>query len=195
MQDLVLHSRFTTIESRLQILETAFHLQGPHKLNARFSRIEAGLARLEAQYGLRQAQHKLAASAQASQHAGSAVSGMQHCLTQELQQRGVSGFKFVRVPGDYYEQPLEFRSASWQHHSENAQMLNKQGFWLQARLLGRSQRRASLQIHHHAGTQATAQLIKSSNNLGVVQSGYSNWPHSLFTYPACPCRTRQIMRT
>ena len=116
MQNLALHSRFMTVESRLQILETVFHLQGPRDLNARFSRIEARLAKLEAQYGLRQAQHELAASAQASQYAGSAVSGMQHCLTQELQQRGVSGFKFVRVPGDYYEQPLEFRSASWQHH-------------------------------------------------------------------------------
>ena len=128
MQDLGLPSRFTSIESRLQTLEAAFHLKGPHDLDARFSRIESRLAKLEAQCGLRQAQHKLAASAQASQHAGSAVGNMQHCLTQELQQRGVSGFKFVRVPGHYYDQPLEFRSACWHHHFEALRCSLKQGF-------------------------------------------------------------------
>ena len=124
MQDLCLHKRFTSIENRMQNLEAAFHRTGPPNLDARLSRIEARLAKLDDHYGLRQAQHKLAASAQASQHAGSAVSGMQHCLTQELQQRGVSAFKFVRVPGHYYDQPLEFRSAcSWQHRFGNAHIL------------------------------------------------------------------------
>ena len=138
MQDLGLHSRFRNIESKLQDLEAAFHMKGPQALNARFSRIEARLAKLEAQYGLRQAQHKLAASAQASQHAGPAVGGMQHCLTQELQQRGVSGFSFVRVPGPYYDQPLEYRSASFGITALTMLRYSlKQGFWLQARLLGR----------------------------------------------------------
>ena len=125
MQDLALHSRFTSIEGRLQKLEAAVYLKGPHDLHARFKRMEAALTNLEAHYGLRQVQHELAASAQASQHAGSAVGGMQKCLTQELQQRGVSGFKFVRVPGRYYDQPLEFRSASWHCHFETAQILSK----------------------------------------------------------------------
>jgi hypothetical protein len=114
--------RFARIESRLS---TAVRVQLPAALQSLRARSCSALRRVITEP--RPAQEAAAAAApppsqqqeQEQQHhhhqqeqepqEDAYVSPVQARLTAELQQKGFSGFRFVRAPPQYYHEPLEFR--------------------------------------------------------------------------------------
>ncbi|GLC41642.1 hypothetical protein PLESTB_000693600 [Pleodorina starrii] len=140
-----LHARYDVISSRLDSLEKHPVIRtalAARNLGERQLAILARIDKLVAALGLdlsavtpvpSPAATAAAAAAAATPRPRPAVtpdaSPTQQRLEQELIDRCFSGFRFVRVPGDYYDQPLEFRrdclgAASVQHLCKSIVMEN-----------------------------------------------------------------------